>query len=127
MFGQSRRPGSRHWATPQAGLEEHADRYQIGRPVPAVQSALWVSIEVGWTDDREAKLVRGDFGVATGIVEGALLAAVNAADSHPVRLVEERDRPIVLALSVLHHELALGPVAVNGQFDAAPVNARVST
>ncbi|MGW3652035.1 hypothetical protein [Streptomyces sp. NPDC000878] len=69
--------------------------------------------------------MRGNLGVAVGVVEGPLLAPMDAADSQPVRFVEERDRLIMLALSVLHNELVLGPVAVDGHLDAAPISARV--
>ncbi len=113
-------PGLNH------GHEERADRTQVRLPVPAVQPAPGVGVEVAGANYREAELVRGDLGVAAGVVEGALLAAMDAADGHPVRFVEERDRLIVLALSVLHHELALRPVAVDGQLDAAPVSAGVA-
>jgi hypothetical protein len=69
--------------------------------------------------------VGGDLDVAALVVDPALLPPVNAADGGPIRLIEERDRLVVLALSVLDHELVLGVVGVNGQALSALLRIRV--
>jgi hypothetical protein len=60
------------------------------------------------------------------VVAAALLASVDAAHGHPLRLVEEAHRLVVLPLAVLDHELVLRVVGVNRELTPSAAPARVA-
>lgn len=76
--------------------------------------------------DHQPQPVRGDQLGSTGVVQGALLTPVHAADREPVRLVEEGCRPLVLGAVELDHQAEIGSVAVHRQAAALTVLAWVS-
>lgn len=68
------------------------------------QPSAGIATDVARCDHPEQESVRRNLCVATLVVDPPLGSPVDATDREPVRLVEERDRLVVLQLPVLNDE-----------------------
>lgn len=80
---------------------------------------------LGGDDHQSDPLLRDEF-LAAGIVDSSLKSSVDTTDSEALRLVEVRNRPRVLYLSILHDQMRIGPVAVHREFHLATGLARIA-
>jgi hypothetical protein len=62
---------------------------------------------------NETQAARRYLLVAAGIVERPLQSTMNSADRQAIRLVDVRDRTVVLSFAILHHHTVVSPVAVH--------------
>ena len=92
----------------------------------AAQSAARIGVQLAWSDDDQPQPLCRDYGVAAGVIECALLTAVDAADGQLVGFVEEGGGVVVLTLAVFHNQLLSGPVGVGRQVGAASAAVRVA-
>lgn len=97
-------------------VEQLADDWKVYTTI-AAEPTTRRGVELRRPDDDEPQAMGWDEDVTAGVVEGALLAAMQATHSQAVRLVEEGGGLVVLAFAVLHHEAMTWPVGVNRQPD----------
>jgi hypothetical protein len=92
----------------------------------ATQSTPGCGVQIGGLDDNQTKAVGRDEIVASRVIDGSLLTAMDPTHGESFGLVEERVGAVVLKLSVLDDELMVGPVPVDGETSALSVAARVA-
>jgi hypothetical protein len=84
-----------------------------------------VALKVTGADDDEAQTVSRYLLLPAPVVKPALLATMDSTRGHPIRLVEVRNRLVVLTLPVLDDETVIPVVGIDGQADAATTRAAI--